>query len=104
MMQRISGQGSSSTDGCGGKVPEADLNPRGATLWKNTISVLDSRLSRGCGDLRSGESAFDTGQGGGGFLGSVAVVQHRPSTFLLAQNLHYRGFPMKCLGVLITPV
>jgi hypothetical protein len=104
-MQRVSGHDSSSTDGWSAKVPKVDLHPSDVAALKNTISVLDYRSSPGCGDLLSGESAFDTVQGGGGFLGSVvgrATPPKHLSPYLA--NLNHRGFPLKGLGVLIAPV
>jgi len=56
------------------------------------------------GDFRGSEIAFDTGQGGGGFLGSVAVVQRLPRALHFLQNLVRGGFPVEGFGVLIPPV
>src|ERR1035437_1064846 len=80
--------------------------------WPRTCPFL--RLGKIVGARRAGpatgggvqgvEKAFDTGQSGGGLLGSIAVVQHPPSAFHPAQNLHGGGFPVEWLGLLIAPL
>ena len=67
------------------------------------VVALRAGPSTGCG-VQGVEKAFDTGQSGGGLLGSIAVVQHPPSAFHLAQNLHGGGFPVEWLGLLIAPL
>src|ERR1019366_1831732 len=67
------------------------------------VVALRAGPATGCG-VQGVEKAFDTGQSGGGLLGSIAVVQHPPSAFHLAQNLHGGGFPVEWLGLLIAPL
>src|ERR1700688_1162674 len=56
------------------------------------------------GEFGGSEIAFDTGEGGGGFLCSVAVVQRLPRALHFLQNLVRGGFPVNGLGVFIPPM
>src|SRR5579859_4520465 len=72
---------------------------------ENLRTLSPNPLSSGRGgELRGREIAFDTGEGGGGFLGSVAVMQSLPRALHFLQNLVRGGFPVNGLGVFIPPV
>ena len=70
-----------------------------------SLQTVSKPLSSGRGgELRRRQIAFDTGEGGGGFLGSIAVMQSLPRALHFLQNFVRGGFPVNGLGVFIPPV
>src|ERR1035438_2327706 len=73
-------------------------------FWKTCEQLSSAPSGRGGGEVWRIEISFDTGQGGGGFLGCVAVVQRLPRALHFLQDLVRGGFPVNGLGVLIPSV